>query len=75
MTIGSALERVLRYLKGTVNYGIHYVGHPRVLEGYSDTNWVSNADEILAQVDIMFTLGEQPMRFRQSIDTHERPGV
>ena len=48
MTIGSALERVLRYLKGTVNYGIHYVGHPRVLEGYSDTNWVSNADEIFS---------------------------
>ena len=29
----------------------------------------------IAQVDIMFTLGEQSMRFRRSIDTHERPGV
>ena len=46
MIIVSALQRVLGYLKGIVNYGIHYVGHPRVLEGYSDTNWVSNADEI-----------------------------
>ena len=25
-----ALERVMRYLKGTMNYGIHYIGYPRV---------------------------------------------
>ena len=33
-----ALERVMRYLKGTMNYGIHYTGYPRVIEGYSDSN-------------------------------------
>ena len=33
-----ALERVLRYLKGTMSYGIHYTGYPRVLEGYCDAN-------------------------------------
>jgi hypothetical protein len=27
-----ALERVLRYLKGTMSFGIHYSGHPAVLE-------------------------------------------
>jgi hypothetical protein len=32
------LERVMRYLKGTMSYGIHYLGHPKVLEGYSDAN-------------------------------------
>ena len=32
------LERVMRYLKGTMNYRIHYTGYPRVLEGYSDSN-------------------------------------
>ena len=48
-----ALERVLRYLKGTVSYGIHYTGYLRVLEGYSDSNWISDADEINAQV-VMF---------------------
>nr|ABA96637.2 retrotransposon protein, putative, Ty1-copia subclass [Oryza sativa Japonica Group] len=31
-----ALERVMRYLKGTMSYGIHYTGYPKVLEGYSD---------------------------------------
>jgi len=33
-----AVERVLRYLKGTMSYGIHYIGYPRVLEGHSDSN-------------------------------------
>ena len=33
-----ALERVLRYLKGTVSYGIHCIGYSRVLEGYCETN-------------------------------------
>jgi hypothetical protein len=33
-----ALERVLRYLKGTMTYGIHYTGNPKVLEGYCDAN-------------------------------------
>ena len=38
----------MRYLKGTMNYGIHYTGYPRVLEGYNDSNWISDADEIKA---------------------------
>ena len=43
-----AVERVMRYLKGTMNYGLHYTGYPSVLEGYSDANWISNADEMKA---------------------------
>ena len=35
-----ALERVMRYLVGTMSYEIHYSGHPTVLEGYSDSNWI-----------------------------------
>ena len=33
-----ALERVMCYLKGTMNYGIHCIGYPRVLEGYINSN-------------------------------------
>jgi hypothetical protein len=46
-----ALERVLRYLRGTTSYGPHYTGYPDVLEGYSDANWISDVDEIKATVD------------------------
>ena len=52
-----ALERVIRYLKSTMNYGIHYTGYPRVLEGYSDSNWISDADEIKSTSGYVFTLG------------------
>jgi hypothetical protein len=33
-----ALERVIRYLMGTMNYDIHYSGDPKILEVYSDAN-------------------------------------
>ena len=52
-----AIERVMRYLKGTMNYGLHYTGYPLVLEGYNDANWISDADEMKATTGYMFTLG------------------
>ena len=52
-----ALERVMRYLKGTMSYGIRYIGHPKVLEGYCDANWISNADELYATSGYVFSLG------------------
>ena len=52
-----ALERVMRYLKVTMDYGVHYTRYPRVLEGFSDSNWISDADEINATGGYVFTLG------------------
>jgi hypothetical protein len=51
-----AHKRVMRYLKGTTSYGIHYARYPKVLEGYSDSNWISDADEIKATSGYVFTL-------------------
>ena len=42
----SALAKLMKYLRGTMNYGIMYSGFPIVLEGYSDANWTSYSDEI-----------------------------
>ena len=52
-----ALERVMRYLKGTMSYGIRYTGHPKALEGYCDVNWISDADELYATSGYVFLLG------------------
>ena len=38
----NALIRVLRYLKYTLNFELHYTKYPPVLEGYSDANWISD---------------------------------
>jgi hypothetical protein len=53
----SALERVLRYLKDIMSYGIHFTGYPRVLEGYCGANWISDADELYATSGYAFLLG------------------
>ena len=47
----------MRYLKGTVSYGIHYTGYLRVLEGYCDANWIPDTDEIYATSEYVFSLG------------------
>ncbi|KAL0405590.1 UNVERIFIED_CONTAM: hypothetical protein Slati_3872900, partial [Sesamum latifolium] len=41
ITHWGALDRVLRYLKGTVSLAIHYGRFPVVLEGYSDASWIA----------------------------------
>jgi hypothetical protein len=51
-----ALERVMRYLKSTTNYEIHYSVNPKVIEGYSDSNWISDADEIKVMRGYVLTL-------------------
>ena len=35
----------MRYFLGTINYELHYTGYPSASEGYSDSNWISDADE------------------------------
>jgi hypothetical protein len=52
-----ALERVLHYLKGTMSFAIHYTRNQKVLEGYSDANWISDADELYATSGYVFLLG------------------
>jgi hypothetical protein len=51
-----ALERVMRYVVGTMSYRIHYSGDPKVSEGYSDANWISDANELKDTSGYVFTL-------------------
>jgi hypothetical protein len=64
-----AFKRVLRYLKGTMSFGIRYSGHPAVFEGYSDTNWISDIDQIYASSGYVFTLGGGVVSWRSSKQT------
>jgi hypothetical protein len=45
------------YIVGTMSFGIHYSSDPKVLEGYSDANWISDANELKATSGYVFTLG------------------
>jgi hypothetical protein len=59
-----ALERVMHYLVGTMDYGIHYSRYPAVLEGYNDANWISDVDELYAMSGYVFTLGSAAVSWR-----------
>ena len=63
------IDRVMRYLKGTMSYGIHYLGYPGVLEGYSDSNWITDADELKATSGYIFTLGGSAVSWRSCKQT------
>jgi hypothetical protein len=59
----------MRYLRGTSTYGLHYTGYPAVLEGYSDFNWISDADEIKATSGYVFTIGRTAVSWRSRKQT------
>jgi hypothetical protein len=64
-----ALKQVLRYMRGTTSFGIHYSGYPPVPEGYSDSNWISDADETKAISGYVFTLAGAAVSWRSCKQT------
>ena len=41
----SALQQLTRYVKGTMEYGLHYTSFPIVLKGFIDAHWIPNSDK------------------------------
>ncbi|KAL7603991.1 hypothetical protein Lser_V15G16316 [Lactuca serriola] len=52
-----ALNRVFKYLKGTMNYGLSYLGSPSVLEGHSNASWITNMEDHSSTSGWVFLLG------------------
>ncbi|KAL0392270.1 UNVERIFIED_CONTAM: Retrovirus-related Pol polyprotein from transposon TNT 1-94 [Sesamum radiatum] len=63
------LIRVLRYLKYTSNYGLHYTRYPAVLEGYSDANWISDSKDTKSTSGYVFTIGGGAVSWKSSKQT------
>ncbi|GKF67682.1 hypothetical protein Tco_0197361 [Tanacetum coccineum] len=51
------ITRVFKYLKGTMNYGLSYVGYPSVLESYSDASWINHVEDSSSMSGWVFLLG------------------
>ena len=64
-----ALVRVLRYLKYTLNYGLHYTRYPAVLEWYSDANWISDTKDTKSTSGYAFTLSGVAVSWKSSKQT------
>jgi hypothetical protein len=53
-----AVKQVMRYLKGTVDYGVKYVADIEInILGYSDSNWVGSVVNQKSTLGCCFTLG------------------
>ncbi|GJS38510.1 zinc finger, CCHC-type containing protein [Tanacetum coccineum] len=52
-----AIQRVLKYLKKTMDYKLTYTGYPLVLEGYTDASWISNSKDNSSTSGWVFLLG------------------
>ncbi|GJV44213.1 zinc finger, CCHC-type containing protein, partial [Tanacetum coccineum] len=52
-----AITRVFKYLKGTMNYGLSYVGYHSVLEAYSDASWINHVEDSSSTSGWVFLLG------------------
>ena len=52
-----------------MSFGIHYSGHPTVLEEYSDSNWISDIDQIYTISGYVFTLGADAVSWRSCKQT------
>jgi len=64
-----AIVRVLRYLRYTRNYGLHYTRYPEVLEGFSDANWISDVKDSKSTSGYVFTLAGAAVSWRSSKQT------
>ncbi|GKC40390.1 kinase-like domain, phloem protein 2-like protein, partial [Tanacetum coccineum] len=52
-----AITRVFKYLRGTKDYSLSYVGYPSVLEGYSDASWINHVEDSSSTSGWVFLLG------------------
>ncbi|GJU60052.1 zinc finger, CCHC-type containing protein [Tanacetum coccineum] len=51
------ITRVFKYLRGTMNYGLSYIGYPSMLEGYSDASWINHVEDLSSTSGWVFLLG------------------
>jgi len=65
----TALRRLLRYLKGTMDWCLHFCKFPSVLEGFCDANWVTDNDEVSSTSGYIFTLGGGAISWKSSKQT------
>ena len=65
-----AIIRILRYLRYTLNYGLHYTRYSAVLEGYSDVNWIFDMKDTKSTSGYVFTLGGATVSWKSSKQTY-----
>jgi hypothetical protein len=64
-----SITRVLRYIRFTRDYGLHYTRDPAVIEGYTDANWISDIKDSKSTSGYVFTLAGAAISWKSSKQT------
>jgi hypothetical protein len=57
-----ATKRILHYVHGTIQFGIHYSsGGTPLLVGFNDSDWVGDPDDQKSTAGSVFNLGSGPV--------------
>ena len=54
----SGVKRILRYIQGTLNYGLVFTAGDGLLHGYSDADWAGDPDNRLSTSGYVFRIGD-----------------
>ena len=65
----NALHRLLKYLRGTMNWCLHFNNFPAIFEGICDANLVTDNDEVSSTSVYVFTLGAGAISWKSSKQT------
>ncbi len=61
------MKRILRYLKGTTQFGLLYAkGNSSDLVGYSDADWAGDCNDYKSTTGYMFQIGGTAVTEKQS---------
>ncbi|XP_048446321.1 secreted RxLR effector protein 161-like, partial [Pyrus x bretschneideri] len=64
-----AVERVMRYLRRTINHGLNYEKFPAVLEGYSDADWNTLSEDSKATSGYIFKIAGAAVSWKSKKQT------
>ena len=57
-----ATKRILRYIRGTIQFGIHYsTGRKPLLVGFTDSDWDDDPDDQNSSAGYFFSPGSRPI--------------
>ncbi|GJY27796.1 hypothetical protein Tco_0403563 [Tanacetum coccineum] len=69
--LGNENKMVLKYLKKTMDYSLTYTNYPSVLEGYTNTSWISNTEDNSSTIGWVFLLcgGKLPWASKKTMES------
>ena len=63
------IQRLMRYLKGTLSTSLFYTEYTKVIKGFSNASWCSEPDECKSTGGFVYTMGETAISWKSKKQT------